>query len=188
MAQLQMEDYTRLIAQKAWATWRKLPPSSRAWIDIEDLIQDGALFARFVVRPKFRPHRSKFSTFLSICLEQYYSRKLASIFTEKRNKCQTIPIDNVSYSLGCCDSIEQEIYAVETIKKISSVASPILRRYLNMWLTPRSNRGRGNGGRRFQIARSEMRRLSDEYRFTREDFEFLLHDQTWCKTVQLPNR
>jgi|SRR5882724_9573407 len=185
MAQPDVSGFTRLIAKKAWDTWYKLPPSSRAWMDIEDLIQDGVLFSRFVVRPKYRPHRGKFHTFLSICLDQFYARKLAAVFTEKRNKCQTIPLENVSYSLGAVDTVEQEVNAVETIKKISSVASPILRRYLGLWLMP-NMRGRGPQGRRFNIARSEMRRLADEYSFSRDDFELLLHDQTWCKTVHLP--
>ena len=189
MVKVEIENYTRLIAQKAWSTWYKLPPSSRAWMDIEDLIQDGALFARYVVRPKYRPHRGKFITFLSICLDQYYSRQLAAIFSQKRNKCQTIPIENVSFSLGAADCTEQEIYAVETIKKISSVASPMLRYYLHSWLVPRDNaRGRTSRGRRFEVARSEMQRLAKEYKFTRDDFSFLLQDQTWCKTVHLPTR
>src|SRR6266404_791932 len=189
MAQPQIKDFTRLIAQKAWSTWRKLPPSNRAWMDVEDLIQDGVLFARFVVRPKYRPHRGKFITFLSICLDQYYSRQLAATYSQKRNKCQTIPLENVSYSLGAVDFTEQEIYAVETIKKISSVASPMLRHYLHSWLMPRiSTRGRGPHGRRFEIAKSEMQRLARQYNFNRDDFAFLLQDQTWCKTVHLPAR
>jgi hypothetical protein len=179
----QVQNYTRLVTQKAWAAWRKLPPQPRRWVDLEDLIQDGLLFAKSNVVPKFRPHRANFTTFLSICLDQFYSRQLAAYFTAKRNKCQLVSVDAVMYRLFENDELEQEVQSVEIIKKLSSVASPTLRHSLKNWLLLKGKIHFHS--ERFSDAKIEMQALSKRYGFTRQDMEFLLNHETWRRGVDL---
>ena len=184
LARPKVESYVKLIAKKAWMNWRKLPPASRAWIDPEDLINDGVLFVKSYIIPHYRPHRGPFSTFLIFALDQYYMRVLMTNYTGRRNACQTIAVAEVKHELGALGDLEDEIHAVESLKKIAHVASPILRRYLGRWLVYRGNVHRH--GLHFQVARSELLELAKKYNFTYQDFEFLLKNETWRKTVSLP--
>lgn len=42
---LQVEQYRRMIAGAAWRAWHALPVQTRAWIEVEDLIEDAMLSA-----------------------------------------------------------------------------------------------------------------------------------------------
>lgn len=175
-------NYTGLVTQQALKAWKKLPPQPRRWIDLADLIQDGLLFAKQQV-PKWRPHRSNFATFLTMTLEQYYSRMLHAHFTEKRSKCGLVSIDSVMFRLSEHDPIEEEIHAVEALKKLVSVASPTLRSHIKKWFLTRTYiQYRGEN---YFAARSEMRVLSKYFGFSRRDMEFLLFNESWRRGVDL---
>jgi len=185
VAQPKVESYVKLVAKKALSTWRKLPPNARAWIDLEDLIQDGILFTKFKALPKFRPHRSNIAHYLNMCLDQYYERVLMACFAKMRNACSNVPLEAVDYKLFARqDSIEQEIHAVESLKKIARQASPNLQKYLQRWLVTH-NKVHCRGPL-FFVAKKELLELSQRYNFDRTDMEFLLRDETWRKTVTLP--
>jgi hypothetical protein len=178
-----VKNYIGLIAQKAWSAWRKLPPQPRHWIDVEDLIQDGVLYTKAKVIPKYRPHRANFTTFLAMCLEQYYSRMLHEHFTMKRNAMLTVPLDLVAYRLAEQDEFEDEIEAVETLRKLSRAASPGLKHYLKHWLLLKGHiHFRGD---RFRDAKKEMQTLCNQYGFSRKDMEFLLYHESWRRGVDL---
>ena len=183
MARPNLQDYMKLIAQKAWSTWYKLPPQHRSWIDVEDLIQDGILYARFYVLPRFRPHRAKnFSTILFISLENFYKNKISDLFRGKRNKCQVVPVSSVQYHLGECDTTEQELKAVQGLLNVISVASPLLRGYLHRWLFAH---GKVTcRGKKSIIAIDELRGLVGKCGIEREDFSYLLHSENWRKRLQ----
>ena len=69
----EVEGCRKLVAQKAWATWMKLPPTVKAWIGVEDLIDEGLAFACHRALPMWSAKRSgKFITFLWHTLENYY--------------------------------------------------------------------------------------------------------------------
>lgn len=182
MACPRLESYLRLISQKAWQTWYKLPPQHKSWIDVEDLIQDGVLFARFTVFPQYRPHKAKFTTFLTTSLENFYKNLLAECFTKKRNDCRVVPVCSVQYRLTAWDNLEQEVKAVKGLLKVVAEASPVLRRYLNHWLFLQGKMH--CKGRHFAVARTELLRLGRECGFGRDDFEYLLRNETWRRGVQ----
>jgi hypothetical protein len=183
MPQPAVESYLKLVVSRAWSAWRKLPPNARAWIDVEDLIQDGLIFARTKAIPSYRPHRGSFKQYIAVVIDQFFMRTLHSSFTMRQNNCLNVPLLNWSCSLASHDTIEQEIHAVETIKKISRDASPLLRKHLYQWLVLHGNVH--TGCRSFICSRSEMLLLARKYNFTRDDMDFLLHNETWRKTVQL---
>jgi len=182
MARPRLQDYTKLIVQKAWATWRKLPPQHKNWIDVDDLIQDGLLFARFQALPHYRPHRAKFSLFLGFSLENFYKEKLFKLFTAKRNGCQVVPVGSVSYSLGKCTTTAQELKAIRGLTRIINEASPVLRHYLHHWLFSREKLR--CHGKRFEVARDEMRGLAEKCGFDHEDLRYLLYNESWRRELQ----
>jgi len=175
-------NYTRLVTQMALATWRKLPPQPRRWMDPADLIQEGMLFVKQQVT-KWRPHRATFMTFIHISLEQFYQRILAAHYTQKRSKCDLVSVDSVLFRLSSVDPIEKEIHAVESLCKIIKVASPPLRRSIRTWMfTKKHAHFRGE---KFYDVRDEMQVLCQYYGFTREDMEFLLLHETWRQQVAI---
>jgi hypothetical protein len=183
MARIKAENYVRLVAQKAWQTWYKLPPQHKNWMDIEDLVEDGVLFMRFYVIPRYRPHRAKFTTYLSTSLENYYKNMLAELFTRKRNECSVVPLATVQFRLRAERmEAEEEIKAVRGLMKVVQQASPTLRRYLNHWLF---SHGKIHcRGERFTVARCELLALCRRCGFDREDFEYLLCNDGWQRSLQ----
>lgn len=174
-----VDEYLRLIAQKARASWYRLPAQHKAWIDLDDLIQDGILFARFYVAPRFRPHRAGFCTFLSTSLENFYKEKVFALYRRKRNDCSTVPLAAVQYCLPSYEQTEDEIAAVESLLKVAQKASPILKKYLKHWLLSQKKVCCNN--RRFERVRGELLVLGNLYGFGREEMSFLLHNDSWKK-------
>lgn len=177
-----LKSYMALIAKKAWATWRKLPPQHKSWIDVDDLIQDGILFARFQALPRYRPQYGKFTTYLYVALDNYYKNMLAEYFTSKRNKCRLVPVCSVLHRLTDEDVTEDELRAVRGLMLIIREASPVLRRYLHHWLFVRGHVHLR--GEQFAIARSELLALSKKCGFGRDDFEYLLRSEGWRRGLQ----
>jgi len=89
----ELQSYLPLIAQKAIRTWYKLPPHYRVWVDVEDLIQEGVLFARFHVFPRYKPSRSKFTTYLTAALDNYFLSIGRGVKHKKR--CQSNPCNTI---------------------------------------------------------------------------------------------
>jgi hypothetical protein len=171
MASVRVESYLRLVAQKAWETWRKLPPQHRAWMDVEDLIQDGVLFARKCAK-YHNPKRTKFTTYLSASLDNFYRNKVATCFYKKRNGCEVVPLDAVQSLLTHRDETENRVHAEECLEQLLSNASPVLREYLCRWLFS-NERVNGRGGK-FHVAKSELLLLSKRLGFNDDDFRLLL--------------
>src|ERR1035437_7826242 len=108
----ELESYLPLIAKKAIQAWHKLPPQYKAWLDIDDLIQEGVLFARFHVFPRYKPCRGKFTTYLYAALDHFYYSIVQDKFYQKRNAREIVPIADVQYKLIERDETEQAVQAV----------------------------------------------------------------------------
>src|ERR1039458_5208900 len=72
-----VEGYKRMVASHAFLAWGALPPAARTTVDVDDLIQDGLVFARYGLAPKWRPEWGKFTTLLHASLPHFYMNKLA---------------------------------------------------------------------------------------------------------------
>lgn len=73
-----IENYRRLVAQQAWKAWRCLPFSTRTWIGIDDMIEDGMWSVHWFLNKSkcYDPSRShKYTTILTHILHNMYIRK-----------------------------------------------------------------------------------------------------------------
>ena len=177
MSRPRIAEYKRMVMKAAWSAYYKLPLQTRSWIDAEDLIQDGLLFAKYYVVPRYRPHRASFSTFLTRSLDNFYKGMLEHHYTQKRNKCTPVSISSCFCQLHATDPIEEEIHAVQAFQRIATIASPQLRFYLNQFLFTRGKL-RPNK-QNFAVAVSELRVLARQHSFTRDDLSFLLKNESW---------
>jgi len=74
-----------LIAKKAIESWRKLPPKTRSYIEINDMIQDGVFWTvKFLAKGHYNPKKGKLTTILWPKLENYYRRCAEILNTQKR--------------------------------------------------------------------------------------------------------
>lgn len=181
---INVENYRRLIIQKARATYFKLPAQHKTWIDLDDLVQDGILFARYHVLPRFRPHRANFCTFLSTSLENYYRNRMWALYMQKRNLCQPVSLSTVQYRVGNGgqEDVEQEMRAVQALLRVAGQASPLLKKYLRHWLLVQGRMQKT--GSAFTAVRSELLELSESCGLGREEFEFLLTHDSWRRRLQ----
>jgi hypothetical protein len=74
-----------LIAKKAIESWRKLPPKTRAYIEINDMIEDGVYWTvKFLAKGHFNPKKGKLTTILWAKLDNYYHRCAELLNAQKR--------------------------------------------------------------------------------------------------------
>lgn len=52
------ENYRRLVCQQAWAAWRRLPAHTKAWIEIDDMINHGMLIVYKYITEQYDSKRS----------------------------------------------------------------------------------------------------------------------------------
>ncbi len=162
-----MENYSNLFYKLALRCWKNLPSQHQTWISVEDLIQDGMLFIRYKVVPKYNVRlKMSFITLLHISLEQFYSRKLAAYYAKKR-----LPID-LTY--------DEDVRFVDVLSSTSAIdniydqASPLLRQYMDKWFYDTDGL-------------PERLRISDPFKKARREFKRLAKvnnvDVVTCRTV-----
>lgn len=174
---MRLQSYLPMIAKAAWQAWRKLPAYQKTWIDVDDLIQDGVIFARYHVLPRFQPERgAKFTTYLSAALQNYYTTRLQDAFRKKRNSGDLLPIEDFQDTLMGSDETEAHVLADEALGKLLSLASPELRKYLYSWLVLQKSTSRSGG--RFSSAKKEILGLSKKLGMNGDDFRLLLSQGT----------
>jgi len=78
--------FERLLYQKAWNSWRKLPPTVKIWMDPEDLYQElyGEALRCFARWDPKRKDGATFSTYVYRCLDNYLISFAARWNTKKR--------------------------------------------------------------------------------------------------------
>src|ERR1700688_21232 len=121
-----LESYLPMIAQKAFQAWRRLPAQYKVWLDVDDLIQEGVLFARYHVWPRYKPLFGKFTTYLYASLERFYYSIVHDKFYQKRTAREIVPIADVERKLIGKDETELAMHAVDSLRCILKEASPQL--------------------------------------------------------------
>lgn len=141
-----IENYQGLVTKKAIQYWRSLPAPVKAYVSMEDLINDGMIFARFEVMLKYDPkkYKTKFSTLLFLALDRFYQLRIIELVRIKRS----LPGEQVR--IGDIDEAHEDAVAIDPpdnnqidlmlavsgergIKKVYVLASPRLRRYIECW-------------------------------------------------------
>lgn len=183
MAQL-CDKYERLVAQKAWRCWRRLPPQTRTWISVEDLMQDGMLLLHHAVKKRYQPSKSSLTTFVWLVLENFYKTYASYHFMKKRFDGRTCQLDE-ELGLELPSNFADECHSVELLLKLYASASHPLRMYLEQWffrIGQRNKRVRIKSPK-FAVAKTEFVALAEELGFTADECRGLLYSETWRKRL-----
>ena len=196
------EKYRRMVSRTAWNVWRKLPPHTRIWLGVDDLIQDGMNWVITVGIPKYREDQASLCTFLYIGIENYIrSEYLCRAYQKTRYEGRTVSldgldlmgVDDVKYAVetrvpalrdtGSADMVLKGCWVVPMVVRVFKRATELLRRYLRIWFL-RENRERihvrkkmgpmSDGQLEFALARQEFLGLAKVERLEYGDCEHLL--------------
>lgn len=172
---VRMENFTSLFYKFAIKCWNKLPNAHKTWVSVEDLVQDGMVFARFKLVPNYDVRRAAFITILQMSLEQFYSRKLRALYRKKR-----MPIEIKETEQE--ERVQQEDVSVAVsqaaVEKVYLEASPLLKEYMGKWFFKV-----GGGVRRIRIsepfkqARNEFQLLAMKHNVTPENCRVYLENR-----------
>jgi hypothetical protein len=173
---LRIENYLPEISQIALQHWRRLPKQTRLWVDPEDFLQDGLIFVRTVLMPRFVFTKgTKFSTYIFIPLHRFFRAYRESLTCDKRFKnTQTLK------QLAEGEQFKQELYVAGmdsyyTMLKLYEAASSNLQRYLEEWFFDRRGTTKCvRTSKGFQRAKREFLTLAPKYKVTARVCEELL--------------
>jgi len=176
-----VEGYKRMVAAHALLAWRYLPPQVRATTDVDDLIQDGLMFARFGLAPKWRPEWGKFTTLLHASLPHFYMNKIMA--NGGPRKAQRITLGAVSIEdiwIDLCPYLhEQPVdnamcdHVVRAFERIYCDGSLPLRESLRRWFLNAGVNAHKHGAR-FERDRQEFLRLASRYNVDKTDCQILM--------------
>lgn len=169
-----IENYVPLITKISASHWQKLPYQTKSWIDQADFVQDGVLFARYEVMPKFNPsndpkHQTKFSTYLFPAIHRFYRAYRESLTCEKRWMTKDAIIQIYER-----DRFKEELYVegqdgMDAICKLYEAASDNLRNFMDDWFFSEDGPKRVvKGGVKFTRARLEFLERSRQFGITVE--------------------
>lgn len=201
-----------MIAEKARATWNRLPQHTRNWYTLNDLMSDGVNFTVTKVVKHYRASEgAKFSTYLYAALDNFYINKVVALTNESRGGKQPYALSfdsglvKVTSSSGANGFMSVESYLARNQKlgsheervvskvdaeraflKVYQAATPLLRKYIIRWLLqPKITKFKN--GSSFRIASVEFRKLSVVHHFTFELCSFIVDDEQTrldlCKTI-----
>lgn len=170
-----------MIAQKARATYAKLPTSERSATSVLDLIEDGKIVAITRAAKMWSPKREvKFSTYLFACLDNYYKDVLRAAYSEQRfahvlSADTTVMVGNVSgrqqylsdyLKRSRKDRIEDRLIAridaERGFVRAYAAADHMLRKYLIRWLLQPED-SKLKTGKDFFVAVTDFERLGAQH-------------------------
>lgn len=172
--------YQRLVAEQAIKAWWHYPPQLKTTIDVEDLIQDGLIFARFELAKSWRPERGKFTTYLYSVLPNFYQNQMVvnGVLRESlRVQYKTVSMDswgdNDIIDDDVCDPLYEHI--VRSFEGIYYDASLMLRKSIRRWFLMESKVCLH--GMQFQRDRREFLQLIGKHEIDRRDCEVMMNSQ-----------
>lgn len=169
--------YLPLVAKKARTAWYRLPPQTRAWVSLEDLIQDGMLHLVQVLIPKHNPRKCRLITYLWLGLDNFYLNKNYFHFAKSRFDGRTVPLLTEILPVK---QDTKEITALSGLFRLLRVASPELKREMVRWLLRPDPTTKFNVvGKSFKDLKKEFLALSPVTGFGHEDMHYLMVTETW---------
>lgn len=172
-------DCSDLIKFLSVETWKRLPNSQRAIIDVEDLIQEGRMYVWESVIPSWDARKGqKLSTWIYGCLKQHFINLTYSYYADKRKKK---PVPGNGYT-----EIEPIWESAELYKKFFTSCSPDLQGLLisavgtpkELNIKVKARQRYRTRGRRWNKNRKEFKELRVELKssgivLTLDDLELL---------------
>lgn len=157
-------DFKGIIVQRAVANYHLYPATLKAWVSIDDLIQDGIVWLQPVLA-KYDPSRGKPSTFVYKAIDNFYKGYLTILSTQKRT-AQLITIDDrdkpVDIPVHTGQNIEALLDAARVVTKLHERASLELVRFLDAHFFSHTATKVVIGSDKFNRCRREFRRLAKE--------------------------
>lgn len=168
------QQYRPLLAKKSRQVWQKLPPRTRAWIDLDDLMQMGAIHLQTEVVPKWDPAKGSFLVWAWILLDRFYTNELIRLTAKKRDDYGTSNVDDAAIKcrLGRHSEVTQKLQVRQGLARVYQDASPGLQKSLRGWL--KGNRRLDRRGLRFRMVRAELLGLVKQHRVTVDDVRYAL--------------
>lgn len=168
------EGFRRMVGEQAYLTWQKLPPHTRAWLSVEDMLSDGMRWAVMNGIPRWEPRRGALSTWLYVGLRTYFDKTYESRYlTKQRYEGRTVSLQGMllqpdeprSDTLVLADrlgdvaepeKIIRDCYVAELIKGIYDESSDRLREEIKRWFL--------GGLERVRLTSPNFLRASSEFR------------------------
>jgi len=186
--------YRALVARMAINSWWKYPPTVRWHMDVEDMIQDGLLFVRYVALPGYDRKKRAFPfRYLQKCLTGFFSNMAEYHYAKIRYEGRTIQIEDLrilgeepSEEVEYCNGIH--VHVVRAFTNVYFSASEPLRQSMTRWFLGRKH-GSTQGIRihrntvRFQNDRREFLALAHKYNLDRTDCEVILGSSKCRKDI-----
>jgi hypothetical protein len=147
-----LAQYRGLVIKLAWQYWRRLPVSTKMWVEPEDLIEDAYLFILTRHAQTYNNKRAMRSTFLWTGIGNLFLNFALSQQTRKRFGWP-VPLEEVE-TMGRRDDRIQRVESVDAIIRIFNQASPECQVEMRRWF----------GFERPKVRRSEQgRRIYKEF-------------------------
>ena len=186
------EGFRRMVGEQAFITWQKLPPHTRAWLSVEDMLSDGMHWVVYSIIPRWEPRRGALSTFLYKCIRTYFDKTYESVYlTKGRWEGRTTSLQALLYKsdepqsdtlvmadlLGDVtepERIIRDCYVAELIKQIYDESSDRLKQEIKRWFLGGLERVRTNSPN-FLLASREFRSLAGVRHLHYEECNHLIH-------------
>jgi hypothetical protein len=188
------EGFRRMVAEQAYIVWRRLPPHTRAWLSVEDMVSDGMRWAAMEGIQKWEPKKAALSTWMFIGLRTYFDKAYESRYlTKGRYEGRTVSLDGLlvmpdekrqmsdtmvlSNSLGNKEepnNIFRDCYVAEVVKSIYDDSSDELQKEIKRWFLGGLERLRLTSPA-FMKASKEFRGLAAERSLHYEECNHLIH-------------
>lgn len=192
-AQVHVE-YLSLVAKKAREEWFRLPPQTRAYVALEDMIQEGLLHVVSELVPRYKKKKACLTTWLWWGLENFYKNRNYYYFAKKRFDGKTAPLTEVWLTVWDEDNTIDELTALSALRRALYLASQPLREEVVRWLlTPKATKFHIHG-RRFRARKKEFLQVSKVSGFGYKEMHFLMTTESWkrragaavCKYAHVP--
>ena len=168
------EGFRRMVGEQAYLCWQKLPPHTRAWLSVEDMLSDGMRWAAMEGVPRWEPRKGALSTWLFVGLRTYFDKTYESRYlTKQRHEGRTVSLQALllktdephSDTLVMADrlgdanepeKILRDCYVAELIKGIYDESSYRLKEEIKRWFL--------GGLERVRVTSPNFLRASSEFR------------------------
>jgi hypothetical protein len=175
-----VENYERLIIKQARMYWARLPKEVKYVVDVEDMIQEGILFVRSSVIPKYDPkYDTRIITLIYVSLDRFYKQySIAQSRGKRYIKAQKVPADlfaSVGYegivdnALAKDSNVVKEIESRQLLLEVYKQASPRLKKYMQLWFFGANAPARVRSGARFDKARLEFLEIANACGLARDN-------------------
>lgn len=191
---IDVENYRAAIAKAAWEAWRRLPPHTRVWLGVEDIIEEGMLWAHTHARNRWMPSRGKFLTWITHCAQRHFITRYLDPLGKclQRNELGTTGIEDLLWeasrrgngsvsidrvlALGVDPDADllAACFAVDAFVNVYNRATEELKVAIVKWFLRSEHTKFQTTGRRFIETSKEFRDLAHQHQLDINDCRHLI--------------